>query len=98
MGAFGGDENIIKYDMNSDATISELGVDGLSISDKSDARDSLQAVDDALVKVSTMRANFGAVQSRLDSTVSNLDVQFENLSAANSRIRDNFYKIKNASK
>ncbi len=88
VGAFGGDENIIKYDMNSDATISELGVDGLSISDKSDARDSLQSVDDALVKVSTMRANFGAVQSRLDSTVSNLDVQFENLSAANSRIRD----------
>jgi flagellin len=45
-------------------------------------------VDEALVKVNSMRANFGAIQSRLDSTVSNLDVQYENLSAANSRIRD----------
>lgn len=88
VGAFGGDENIIKYDMKSDATIGELGVDGLSLGDKGDARESLQQVDDALVKVSSMRANFGAVQSRLDSTVSNLDVQYENLSAANSRIRD----------
>lgn len=88
VGAFAGKENIIKYDMKSDATTSELGVSGLSIADKSDARDSLQAVDEAMVKVSSMRANFGAVQSRLDSTVSNLDVQFENLSAANSRIRD----------
>jgi flagellin len=35
-----------------------------------------------------LRANFGAVQSRLDSTVSNLDIQYENLTAANSRIRD----------
>ena len=35
-----------------------------------------------------MRANFGAIQSRLDSTTNNLDVQYENLSAANSRIRD----------
>lgn len=88
VGAFAGDENIIKYDMNADATVSELGVSGLSIGDKGDARSALQTVDEALVKVSTMRANFGAVQSRLDSTVSNLDIQFENLSAANSRIRD----------
>lgn len=83
-----GSENIIKYDLNSNATIDELGIDGLSVADKSDARESLSKVDEAMVKVSSMRANFGAVQSRLESTVSNLDVQYENLSAANSRIRD----------
>lgn len=88
VGTSAGKENIIKYDLNSNATIDELGVDGFSVADKDDARDGLQKIDDAMNKVSSMRASFGAVQSRLDSTVSNLDVQYENLSAANSRIRD----------
>lgn len=88
VGLGAGKENIIKYDLNSNATSSELGIDGLSVAEKGDARDSLEQLDEAMVKVSSMRANFGAVQSRLESTVSNLDVQHENLSAANSRIRD----------
>ncbi|RYZ63396.1 MAG: flagellin FliC, partial [Proteobacteria bacterium] len=88
VGAFGNKDNIIKYDLNSNATASELGIDGLSVDTKGDARSALATVDDALVKVSSMRANFGAVQSRLDSTVSNLDIQYENLSAAKSRISD----------
>lgn len=88
VGAFAGDENVIKYDLGANATGSELGIDGLEVGTKSDARAALKTVDDALVKVSSLRANFGAVQSRLDSTVSNLDIQYENLTAANSRIRD----------
>lgn len=88
VGAFAGDENIIKYDLGANATGSELGIDGLEVGTKSDARSALKTVDEALVKVSSLRANFGAVQSRLDSTVSNLDIQYENLTAANSRIRD----------
>lgn len=88
VGAFGNKDNIISYDLNSNATASELGIDGLTVDTKGDARAALGTVDEALVKVSSMRANFGAVQSRLDSTVSNLDIQFENLTAANSRIRD----------
>ncbi|MFZ4405195.1 MAG: flagellin [Pseudobdellovibrionaceae bacterium] len=88
VGAFATKENIIKYDLSSNATASEIGIDGIDMTDKSGARDSLESVDEALVKVNSMRANFGAIQSRLDSTVSNLDVQYENLSAANSRIRD----------
>lgn len=88
VGAFAGPENQISYSLSSDATASELGIDGLDISEKSGALDTLGAVDQALVKLSAMRANFGAVQSRLNSTVSNLDIQYENLSAANSRIRD----------
>ena len=36
----------------------------------------------------SMRANFGSIQSRLNTTTSSLDIQYENLSAANSRIRD----------
>lgn len=88
VGAFGGEDNIISYNLKSDATASALGVSGFSLEDKGSARDGLQQVDDAMMKLGKMRADFGAVQSRLDTTVSNLDIQYENLSAANSRIRD----------
>lgn len=88
VGAFSGEENTISYSLSSNARASELGIDGVDITDKGSARDVLSTVDEALVKVSSMRANFGAVQSRLNATVSNLDIQYENLSAANSRIRD----------
>lgn len=88
VGPAGGSENIIAFDFDADATTSSLGIDGISISDKSDARDTLGAVDEAIQKVGALRANFGAMQSRLESTTSNLDVSYENLSAANSRIRD----------
>jgi flagellin len=88
VGAFAGEENVIKYNLSMDATASKLGIDGISVADKESARDSLQTVDDALQKIGGMRANFGSIQSRLYATTSNLDVQYENLSAANSRIRD----------
>jgi flagellin len=88
VGAFGDDDNIIKYKMTSDATNSALGISGLSIDDKGGARDALETIDSAMNKVGKMRADLGAVQSRLNSTTSNLDTQYENLSAANSRIRD----------
>jgi flagellin len=88
VGAFAGKENVIKYSLSMDATASKLGIDGISVADKSSARDSLQTVDDALQKLGSMRANFGSIQSRLYATTSNLDIQYENLSAANSRIRD----------
>lgn len=88
VGAFGGEENTITYDLSTDATASELGIDGMSIESKEDARDLLSVVDEAMKKVGGMRANFGAIQNRLDATTSNLDNQIENLSAAKSRIAD----------
>lgn len=88
VGAFGGEENKIGYDLSADATAKAIGINDIDISEKEGARDTLQTVDDALVKVGSLRANFGAIQNRLLATVSNLDVQYENLSAANSRIRD----------
>jgi flagellin len=88
VGPYAGEDNIIKYSMKADATNSAIGIDGISIADKEGARDTLKSVDEALLKVGKMRADFGAVQSRLNTTVSNLDIQYENLSAANSRIRD----------
>lgn len=88
VGPFGGKENVIKFSLDANATAGELGIDGIDLTDKSGARDALNTVDEALGKIGTMRANFGAIQSRLDSTVSNLDTQYENISAANSRLRD----------
>lgn len=88
VGAFGDEDNIIRYKMSADATASKLGISGVSVEDKGSARDLLGTVDEALVELGKMRADFGAVQSRLNTTTSNLDIQYENLSAAFSRIRD----------
>ena len=72
----------------SNATASALGIDGLDYSSKSGAQDSLAVLDEASMKLSKTRADLGAIQNRLQSTVNNLGIQDENLSAANSRIRD----------
>lgn len=88
VGPFGGEENVISYSIDANATAGSIGIDGLSVGDKDGARSTLQTVDEALVKLGKMRADFGAVQSRINATVSNLDIQYENLSAANSRLRD----------
>jgi flagellin len=88
VGAFAGPENQIKYKMDSNSTSSQLGIDGLSIKDRDDASDNLEKLDKALVGISGIRANFGAIQSRLQATTSNLDTQYENLSASKSRLSD----------
>lgn len=70
------------------ATLSALGMDGIDYADKVGAQESLATLDDAQFKVNEMRSNLGALQNRLTSTVNNLLVSEENLSASNSRIRD----------
>lgn len=71
-----------------DANAAALGVNLTSVADKASAQNSLTAIDQAIVQVSAMRADFGAIQNRLQSTISNIAVSIENMSAANSRIRD----------
>ena len=70
------------------ASIDSLGISGFDFSSKSGAQDSLATIDEAQTKVNGFRAGLGALQNRLTSTVDNLGVQNENISAANSRIRD----------
>ena len=70
------------------ATIESLGIVGESVATKEQAQNSISVVDTAMTTVNAMRANFGAMQNRLNSTVANIAVSHENLSAANSRIRD----------
>jgi flagellin len=60
----------------------------VSVLTRQDATDALLTVDFALQQVNGLRAELGAVQIRFESTISNLSVSTENLSAARSRIRD----------
>ena len=65
-----------------------LGVTGLSVSSYSAAGSAMDQIQSAISKVSEMRSNLGALQNRLEHTISNLDNISENTSSAESRIRD----------
>ena len=67
-----------------------LGVKGLNVSDETGANATyaIDAIADAISKVSAQRSALGAVQNRLEHTIANLDNVVENTTAAESRIRD----------
>ena len=67
-----------------------LGIKGLNVSDKDGiaATYAIDAIQDAIEKVSSQRSALGAVQNRLEHTIANLDNVVENTTAAESRIRD----------
>ncbi|BAU26561.1 flagellin [Aneurinibacillus soli] len=64
------------------------GEAALNVMTKEDASNSITAVDNAIKKVSDERAKLGAVQNRLEHTINNLNTSSENLTSAESRIRD----------
>lgn len=79
----------ISYDpTRSDASTVALGINFSNVSNKLDAQDCLTTVDEALNHVNALRANMGAMQSRLNSAVENLYDSSQNIATANSRIRD----------
>ncbi|PIK16093.1 flagellin [Halobacteriovorax sp. JY17] len=78
------------------SSISNMGVDGLSVSSKDDAQTGLESLDTAIQMVSGQRAELGAKQNRLSSTINNLQISSENLNAANSRIRDTDFAAETA--
>lgn len=79
----------LTFDASSaDVNVAALGLNLASVADKISAQNSLSSIDQAIVSVSGIRADFGALQNRLQSTVNNIQVSIENLSAANSRVRD----------
>lgn len=65
-----------------------LNVSGLDVSTQAAATASIDKVKDAINTVSTQRAKLGATQNRLEHTINNLGTTSENLTAAESRIRD----------
>ena len=81
--------SILSYDVSqSDARTTTLGIDGLGVLGKKEALESLDVIDGAIDAINGNRAGLGALQSRLQSTVNNLMVSKENVSSANSKIRD----------
>ena len=89
IGAYAGEDNKISFDADAtNATGEALGVTGTNITDKANASDNLEIIDEAIDKISGFRANFGAIQSRLQTTVNNLDTQVVNTEAARARIED----------
>ena len=79
----------ITYDgQNANAGLQNLGLVEESTTTKEQAQLALSKIDNSITGVNAIRADLGAIQNRLQSTVSNLMVADENLSAAKSRIRD----------
>ena len=77
------------------ATASALGVGnqaaegaGFSISTQQAAQRALDQLNQAIISKDKIRAHLGAAQNRLENTISNLQIQAENLQAAESRISD----------
>lgn len=71
-------------DMRSEA----LGVKEIDISTKFGAQTAIETVNNAIQKVSSQRSSLGAQQNRLEHTINNLNTSSENLTAAESRVRD----------
>jgi len=73
---------------SSNVNLVSLGINLSTVGDKTSAQNSLASIDDALNSVTSIRAGFGSMQNRLQSVINNLQVNKENMMAANSRIRD----------
>lgn len=81
-------DRIVYNGERADATLEALKISGESVATKQGAQLSLAAIDDSLVRVNSIRADLGALQNRLQTTVTNLAISEENTAAAYSRIRD----------
>ena len=82
-------ENKISVTMDS-MSAKSIGVDGIKVtgSDSTNADKAVDTISDAIKKVSKQRSALGAVQNRLEHTISNLDNVVENTTSAESRISD----------
>lgn len=65
-----------------------LGLDVLKIDKRESASNAMDGIKKAINRVSTQRGKLGAIQNRLEHTINNLGVTTENITAAESRIRD----------
>jgi len=71
-----------------DMRAAALGVNGLKVTDQASAKTAITTIDHAIRTVSGERSKLGAYQNRLEHTINNLGTSAENLTAAESRIRD----------
>ncbi len=71
-----------------DITASSLGLSSVNVSTSANATSALANVDNAISAIASARAEYGSIQNRFEATIANLQVTSENLTAAESRIRD----------
>ena len=83
-----GASSAVTINLGSGMTATNLGLNTSSITTSANALTAISALETATASVSAQRASFGAAQNRLESTIRNIGMTVENLSAANSRIRD----------
>ncbi|MDE6168665.1 MAG: flagellar hook protein, partial [Acetatifactor sp.] len=89
VGADATSDNQINMNLNA-MTTKGLGINGLKVNgtDSTNALSAIETIKEAIQKVSTQRSALGAIQNRLEHTISNLDNVVENTTAAESQIRD----------
>lgn len=80
--------NRIAYELKADTTADSLEIAELTIEDRDSARDSLEKIDHAISQIAGVRADFGAMQARLQIAQDHADVDHQNLSESHSRIVD----------
>ncbi len=81
-----------------DATAAEqVGISSLSVTTQSDAWVALKKIDDAINKINSSRAELGALQTRFEKSIENIDIMNENISAARGRIVDADFAAETAS-
>jgi len=100
VGESGSDDNQLKVTLTemTASNIAGVGVDGsattaedltaVDITEADNAKAAISVINNAIDNISSMRSTFGALQNRLEHTINNLNVQNENITASESRIRD----------
>lgn len=82
-------EDRIKYDMSKVMDVSNnFGIGYVNLKSKNSSHESLAAIDNMMVQISSSRAELGSMSNRMNSVIQNLQVSRENLSGSNSKIRD----------
>jgi flagellin len=92
IGAVGTPEQRVKLNIE-DMSSEGLKISSISVATQADATKAIEAIDNAINMVSGQRAELGALQNRLEHTINNLSTSSENLTAAESRIRDVDYAL-----
>jgi flagellin len=69
-------------------SLDRLGLSGITVGDKGSAQQNLTKIDEAIKTLSENRAELGALQNRLQSSVNSMNIYDENMSSARSRITD----------
>ena len=74
----------------------DRGVDDIDVTTQAGAWIALKKIDSAIDQINSARATLGAMQTRFENAVNNIDIQVENLSAARGRIVDADFAVETA--